>query len=86
MFPRKFTKDLKTMRESGLPLDDSLSQLRSRGASIIECIVAVKEEHGCDLAEAKRLVHASKAWRDVAEGTEKMWDEMIDALEKKKAF
>ena len=70
------------MREAGLPLEESLSRLRSKGASIIECIVAVKEETGCELGEAKRVVHQSKTWRDVAGVTEVIWDELITALEK----
>ena len=85
MFPRKFTKDLRLMRESGMSLEDSLSRLRSDGASIVECIIAVKEERACELSEAKRLVHASKAWHDVAKATNKMWDQFVDELENKKA-
>jgi hypothetical protein len=82
MHPRRFTSELKAMREAGLSLEESLSHLRSKGASIIECIVAVKEETGCELGDAKRVVHQSKTWRDVAEATEVMWDELITALEK----
>ena len=82
MFPRRFTQDLKSMREAGLSLEDSLSRLRSKGASIIECIAAVKEETACELGAAKRVVHQSKTWRDVAEATEAMWDELISELEK----
>ena len=70
------------MRESGLSLEDSLSQLRSKGVSIIECIIAVKDASDCELLEAKKLVHTSKAWHDVAEATEKMWDELIHEIEK----
>ena len=70
------------MRQAGVSLDESLAQLRSRGASIIECIAAVKEEAGCELGEAKRIVSQSKTWRDVAEATEVMWDELITELQK----
>jgi len=70
------------MRKTGASLEESLTHLRSKGASIIECIVAVKEESGCELGEAKRVVSQSKTWRDVAEATEAMWDELIAGLEK----
>lgn len=80
----RFTKELKAMQESGLPLEKCLSQLRSMGASILECIVAVKEVSGCELSGAKKLVHTSKAWHDVAEATDKMWDDLIHEIEKDK--
>ena len=70
------------MRKSGVTLEDSLTRLRSKGASIIECIAAVKEETGCELGEAKRVVHQSKTWRDVAEAAEVMWDELIAEIQK----
>jgi ribosomal protein L7/L12 len=79
---RRFTKELNALRQSGRSFEDSLTDLRSKGATIIECIIAVKEETGCDLSEAKRVVHASKTWHDVADAAEKMWDELIDELKK----
>jgi ribosomal protein L7/L12 len=82
MTPRRFAKELKALRQSGRSFEESLADLRSKGATIIECIVAVKEETGCELSEAKRVVHASKTWHDVADATEKMWDEIIDELKK----
>jgi hypothetical protein len=51
MFPRRFANELRAMRKSGVSLEDSLAQLRSKGASIIECIVAVKAETGCELVK-----------------------------------
>ena len=63
-------------------MDESLGHLRCKGASPIECIIAIKEQSGCSLAEAKQAVHSSKTWHDVAKSTEKMWDELIEEVEK----
>ena len=82
MNPRRSIRPLRTMLASGLTLEQSLSQLRGSGASIIECIVAVKEVRGCELSEAKQRVYESSAWRDVAEATDKMWRELSADLDK----
>jgi hypothetical protein len=79
--PRHFVPDLRLLCASGLSLDQALANLRAKGASIIECIVAVKEHTGCELVEAKQTVHSSNAWHDMAQATEKMWDEMIKVVE-----
>jgi hypothetical protein len=51
------------------------------GVSIIECVVATKNVRGCDLAEAKRLIHDSTAWADVIERTDAMWDKLADEID-----
>jgi hypothetical protein len=51
--------------DEGASLDTALGGLRESGASIVESIVSVQFAHGCDLAEAKRLVHRSPVWADV---------------------
>jgi hypothetical protein len=80
MYPRDFSKQLRSRLADGLVLDDALSELRSSGASIIECIVATKRIRGCDLVEAKTLIHQSKAWADVTGPTE-MWAELAAGLD-----
>ena len=82
MFPRDFSKQLRRRLAEGLTLDASLREMRSEGVSIIECIVATKNVRGCDLAEAKRLIHGSTAWTDVIERTDAMWDELEHELDR----
>ena len=81
MIPRRFTNELKHLRKSDRTLEESLMSLRANGASIIECIIAVKEETGCELIEAKRVVRSSKTWHDVVEATDQMWKDIIDDSE-----
>lgn len=76
MYPRDFSKQLRTRLAGGLTLDGALCELRSAGASIIECIKATKSVRGCDPLEAKKLVHDSTAWADVIERTDAMWAEL----------
>ena len=78
MCPSDFSKQLRTRLAQGLPLDDALQELRAAGASIIECIVATRHVRGCDLAEAKRLIHESKVWADITEATNTMWDQLAN--------
>jgi len=82
MIPRRFTNELRELRKSGRTFEEALTSLRANGASIIECIIAVKEERECELIEAKRAVLASKTWHDVAEATDQMWKDFVDAREK----
>ncbi|GAB5562838.1 MAG: hypothetical protein SynsKO_44850 [Synoicihabitans sp.] len=79
---RRFTSELRASRAAGDSLEESLSKLRSQGASIMECIVSMKEETGCSLGDAKEVVAQSKTWSDVTKATEPLWDELIAGLEK----
>jgi hypothetical protein len=81
MYPRDFSRQLRSRLAEGLVLDDALRELRSSGASIIECIVATKRVRGCDLVEAKTLIHQSKTWADVTGPTEAMWAELAAGLD-----
>ena len=82
MIPRRFVSDLKVLLQSGKTMDESLGHLRGKGASPIECIIAIKEHSGCSLTEAKQIIHSSRTWHDVAKATEKMWDNLIEEIEK----
>jgi hypothetical protein len=82
MFPRDFSKQLRSQLASGLTLDTALRELRSAGASIIESIIATKSVRGCDLAEAKRLIHDSTTWADVVERTDAMWAQLDEELDR----
>ncbi len=77
-YPRDFSKHLRSQLVGGTTLDTALRDLRVLGASIIECIVATKKVRGCDLVEAKRLIHDSRAWADVTERTNAMWAELTE--------
>jgi hypothetical protein len=85
MMTRRFVQQLRTLCESGKTIDQALFDLRASGASIIECIVALREYKDCSIIEAKRFIHHSDAWRDVAEPTDKMWDEFAMEIQSKKA-
>ncbi len=78
LISRKFAGDLKAFLQSGKTMDDSLRHLRTKGASPVECIIAVKEHSGCSLTDAKRINAASQTWQDVVKATEKTWDDLID--------
>ena len=80
--PRDFSKLLRRRLADGRVFDDALRDLRAAGASIIESIGAVKHVRGCDLMEAKRLVHHSEAWADVTKPTEAMWAQLAEDIEK----
>lgn len=51
-------------RESVEALAAHLIELRSRGATILECIKFVKLNQSCSLGEAKNIVVNSPAWAD----------------------
>ena len=76
MQPRDFGHELRRRLDEGATLDVALGELRSSGASIVESIVSVRFARGCDLAEAKRLVHFSPIWADVRAQNEKFHEEL----------
>jgi hypothetical protein len=76
-----YSKDLRRLLADGNTLDQSLAALRAKGAGIIACIAAVRKFRGCDLGEAKQIVHFSSAWADVREQNEKFHAELEAGLE-----
>ena len=76
MFPLAYSKQLREKLADGKALDDALSELRSEGASILQCIAAVEKVQKCGLAQAKRLVHFSPAWADMRAANEKFHEEL----------
>lgn len=82
MYPRDFSKLFRRHLAEGRLFDDALRELRAAGASIIESIGAVKRVRGCDLVEAKRLVHDSATWADVTTRTDAMWAQIADELDR----
>lgn len=79
---RDFTKDLRRKLADGKSTDDALAELRASGASIMECIFAVRSFRGCDLTEAKKIVHFSSAWADLREQHDRFHDELEEVLKK----
>jgi hypothetical protein len=71
-----YSKDLRRLLADGNTLDQSLAALRAKGVGIIPCISAVKKFRGCDLAEAKEIVHSSSAWADKREEQEQFYREL----------
>jgi len=67
IIPGDYSKSLRRKLADGKTLDNALAELRADGASIIECIGAVKKIRGCELGEAKKIVNLSPAWADVTE-------------------
>jgi len=78
-----YTKDLRRLLADGNTLDQSLAALRTKGASIIGCIYAVKKFRDCDLSEAKQMVHLSPAWADRREEHDKFHAEMMEEIANK---
>ena len=79
MIPRDFQRDLRKQLADGKSFDEALSQIRIQGASILESIMAVQKFRGCDLAEAKKLVHFSNTWADVRQRNEDFHRELAQA-------
>ena len=72
------SKDLRRMLAEGKSLDQALSELRSDGATIFDCVASVRSFRGCEIHEAKHLVESSSAWADVTERTEAFWRALED--------
>jgi hypothetical protein len=68
--------------QSAEDLATHLGELRSRGATILECIKYVKLNQQCSLAEAQAIVVNSKAWGDQKDEflrhQQEMFEEFLD--------
>jgi hypothetical protein len=78
---RDFTKDFRRKLADGKTTDDALTELRASGASIMECIFAVRQFRRCDLFESKKVVHFSPAWADMREQMDRFHDELERAVQ-----
>ena len=63
--------------DAGARWDEILEALRNEGLSKVDCIQATVEILRLPLADAKRIVHESRAWADLRERD----DEFHDTLE-----
>jgi hypothetical protein len=76
-----FTKEFRRKLADGKTTDEALVELRAAGASIMACIVAVREFRRCDIGEAKKLVHFSPAWADQREFQDHLHAELEQAAQ-----
>jgi ribosomal protein L7/L12 len=68
-------------RSAGLDLDDTLSELRRAGATIVESLKVVRIVEDVDLGRAKELVDASSTWADVFAANDQLRRTAIEAIE-----
>lgn len=54
--------------------DEALSRMRADGFSIVDSIKVTKSVLGVSLADAKRIVHDSSAWRDQRDSADRFHD------------
>ena len=74
----KLLAQCEAMLVEGCVIDDVISFLRKKGCSRINSIKAVMRLRGVTLAQAKEIVHSSKAWEDARENAEDLHDLFID--------
>jgi hypothetical protein len=75
------TERASAMWDDGTRWDAILENLRAEGFSKIDCIRASVEVLRLPLADAKRLVHESRAWADRREQDDQWHDALIAELE-----
>jgi hypothetical protein len=80
--PRHFATQLRVLIENGASMDEAVASIKHSGASICECIIAFKEHTRCDLAKAKQEIEGSSAWKDIAERSNKEWDQLSNLNDK----
>jgi hypothetical protein len=65
---------------AGASVDDVLITLKGVGFSQVDCIRAVVDLGLCDLGDAKRLVHFSRAWEPERERNEQFHADLEKAF------
>ena len=65
------------LRRANASSEEVLAKLREAGASPIQSVGLLHEVHGLPLADAKRVLHESEAWRD----QRPIWDELHEEIE-----
>jgi hypothetical protein len=76
-----FTKEFRRKLADGKTTDEALTELRTAGASIIACIIAVRAFRRCEIGEAKKVVHFSPAWTDQREFQDRFHAELEQAAQ-----
>jgi hypothetical protein len=77
-----YSKDLRRKLADGRTLDEALTELRTAGASIFDCIVSVRTFRRCEIAEAKQIVETSAAWSDHRSITDEVLRDWSDSDDK----
>jgi len=73
------------LRLSGVEMNDVLIELRSRGASIVDCVKIVRAVERVDLGRAKVIVDDSPAWADVRSANNSLRQDAVEAFERGEA-
>jgi hypothetical protein len=76
-----FSKEFRRKLAEGKTTDEALAELRAAGASMMACIIAVREFRRCDIGEAKKVVHCSSAWADQREFQDRFHTELEQAAQ-----
>ncbi|WP_405821340.1 hypothetical protein OG241_35775 [Streptomyces sp. NBC_01390] len=75
-------QELRPKLREGMEVEAVLDYLKERGFSQIACIRAVGDLGICSAAEAKRLVHYSRAWSSTREQNEALHEGLAEELGK----
>lgn len=65
------------LANGGASIEQVIAYLRTSGCSKALSIALIADVRGCEMNEAKRLVHFSPTWADVKESDEE-WQDRID--------
>ena len=66
------------LRRQGAKPDEYMTALRSRGASIIDCLKIVRRLEKLSLGEAKVVVDSSRTWADEGDRSLRAREALID--------
>lgn len=76
-----YTQMLRDLLNNGSTLDVSLAVLRNQNATVIQCIKAVRDVRGWNLAESKRAVLQSPVFADQLERHNSLVEQLEAELE-----
>ena len=74
-----FVQEVRLLRAKGASIEDILVLLRQKGLSRIGSTRVLMEIEGLSLAEAKPVVHLSRAWADTREEAERFHEMLEEA-------
>ena len=81
---RVLKKQITEMVERGSKPEAVVELLHASGSSVIESIKAVMEFYAMTLANAKQLVASQPCWKQVTAEADKLHEEILDELQKRK--
>jgi hypothetical protein len=87
MNPSEIEEHARQPKESAAALETRMTELRSKGARILDCIRYVRLNQGCSLAQAGDMVVNSRTWADQKEASlrhqQEMFEEFLDHYKNK---